>query len=97
MTMKFILSGPTLQLLTGATPILEKDSEDDNDDDGWQGLYSLMRDKPLWQSSIPHIHTILTVSNRRKEGSGEWHIKLHVLNPACLETDPFCNWTTNFP
>jgi len=25
--------------------ILEQDSEDDNDDDGWQGLNSLMRDK----------------------------------------------------
>jgi len=56
-----------------------------------------MRDKPLWQSSTPHIHSNLTVSNRRKEGSGEWHIKLHVPNPTCLETDPFCNWTTNFP
>jgi len=75
--------------------ILEQDSEDDNDN-GWQELYSLMRDKPLWQSSTPHIY-ILTVSNRRKEGSGEWHIKLHVPNPACLETDPFCNWTTNLP
>jgi hypothetical protein len=86
--MKFIQSGPTVELLTGAMSILEQGSEDD---DGWQELYSPMRDKPLWQSSTTHIHNILTVSNRKKEGSGEWHIKLHVPNPACLETDPFCN------
>jgi len=76
--------------------ILEQDSEDDDDDDGWQGLHSLTTDKPLWQSSTPHIH-ISTVSHRKKEGHGDWHIKLHVPNPACLETEPFCNWTTNFP
>jgi hypothetical protein len=39
--------------------ILEQDSKDDDDDDGWQGLYNLMRDEPLWQSSIHHIHNIL--------------------------------------
>jgi hypothetical protein len=51
--------------------ILEQDSEDDNDDDGWQELYSLMRVKPLWQFSTPHIHIILTVSNiRQGMGSG---------------------------
>ena len=52
--------------------ILEQHSkdDDDDDDDGSQGLYSL-REKPLWQSSTPHIHNILTVSNRRKGvGSG---------------------------
>jgi hypothetical protein len=67
LTTKFIQSRTTVQLLSGAMSILEQDSEDDNDDDdGWQGLYSLMRDKPLWQSSTPHIHNILTLSNRRK-------------------------------
>jgi hypothetical protein len=63
--MKFIQSGTNVQLLTAAISILEQDSEDGNDDGGWQGLHSLMRDKPLWKSSTPHIY-ILTVSNRRE-------------------------------